>query len=141
MPVTRPAFMYELQVAAQTRLLGGSTLMGIITGVFEQSPEGQTFPYITYGQHVDGPMYTFGHVNADGLFLLDIFSQQGSDDQCYQILAEVKLLLQTTPTNPPLTLLDYGLAYINYDWSTILKEPDYDVRHMPVRFRVKASEL
>jgi hypothetical protein len=30
---------------------------------------------------------------------------------------------------------------MNYDWSTILKEPDYDVRHMPVRFHVKAYEL
>lgn len=139
--VTRPVFMYELQTAVQTRLLGNSTLAGIITGVFEQAPEGQAFPYITYGQHVDGGMYTFGHVNANGLFLLDIFSQQGKDDECYQVLAEVKQSLQTTASNPPLVLPDYGLAYMNYDWSTILKEPDYDVRHMPVRFRVKATEL
>jgi hypothetical protein len=139
--VTRPVFMYELQTAVQTRLLGNSALAGIITGVFEQAPEGQAFPYITYGQHVDGGMYTFGHVNANGLFLLDIFSQSGKDDECYQILAEVKQSLQTTASNPPLVLPDYGLAYLNYDWSTILKEPDYDVRHMPVRFRVKATEL
>jgi len=139
--VTRPVLMLELQVAVQTRLLGDSTLMGMITGVFEQAPEGQAFPYITYGQHVDGTDPTFRKMNANSLFLMDIFSQQGADDQCYQILAEVRRLLQTADTNPPLTLTDYGMAYLHYDWSTILKEPDYNVRHMPVRFRVKAYEL
>jgi hypothetical protein len=139
--VTRPVLMFELQVVVQARLIGDSTLMNIITGVFEQAPEGQSFPYVTYGQHVDGTEPTFRKMNANSLFLMDIFSQQGSDDQCYQILAEIRRLLQTSDTNPPLTLADYGMAYLHYDWSTILKEPDYDVRHMPVRFRVKAYEL
>jgi hypothetical protein len=139
--VTRPVLIYELQVAVQARLTSDSTLMNIITGVFEQAPEGQAFPYITYGQHVDGTEPTFRKMNANSLFLMDIFSQQGSDDQCYQILAEVRRLLQPSDTNPPLMLADYSMALMNYDWSTILKEPDYDVRHMPVRFHVKAYEL
>ncbi len=141
MPATRPVFMYELQVAVQTKLTGDTTLMAIITGVFDIAPEGQSFPYITYGQHVDGVGPTFGKMNNDGMFLLDIFSQAGSDDECYQILAEVRRLLQTTPSNPPLTLADYGVASINYDWSTILHETAYNVRHMPVRFRTRAYEL
>ena len=142
MPATRPALMYELQVAVQTKLTGDSTLMGIITGVFDIAPEGQPFPYITYGQHVDGVGPTFGgKMNNEGLFLLDILSQAGNDDECYQILAEVRRLLQTTPTNPPLALADYGMSYLNYDWSTILHETEYNVRHMPVRFRTRAYEL
>jgi len=134
--------MFELQVAVQTKLTGDTTLMGIITGVFDIAPEGQSFPYITYGQHVDGVDPTFsGKMNNEGMFLLDLFSQAGSDDECYQILAEVRRLLQTTPTNPPLSLADYGVAYINYDWSTILHETDYNVRHCAVRFRTRAYEL
>jgi len=141
MPTTRPVLLYELQVALQARFTADATLMQIITGVFDIAPEGQTAPYITYGQHVDGAMPTFGHVNSEALFLLDIWSQQGSDDQCYQILAEVKRLLQTTPTNPPLVLPDYGQIYMHYVWSTILHEESYNIRHMPVRFHSKAVEL
>jgi hypothetical protein len=141
MPVTRPMYLQELQIAVDARLMGDSTLMSMITGTFDIAPERQPTPYITYGQHVDGPWPTFGKMNSDAMFLLDIFSQQGSDDECYQIGAEVVRLLQTRPGNPPLTLPDYGQVTMNYEWSTILHETDYNIRHMPVRFRSKAVEL
>ncbi len=139
--VTRPMFLLELQIAAQARLTGDATLMAIITGVFDLAPEGQAPPYITYGQHVDGPWPMFGHVNSESLFLLDIFSQAGSDDQCYQILAEVRRLIETRSGSTPLVLPDYGIANLKYEWSTILHETEYNIRHMPVRFRSKAVEL
>ena len=141
MPTTRPVYLLELQIAVRARLIGDTTLAGIISGVFDLAPEGQTTPYITFGQHVDGVMQTFGKVNSNALFLLDIFSQAGSDDECYSILAEVRRLLQTTPSNPPLVLADYGQVYLMYEWSTILHETAYQIRHMPVRFRSKAVEL
>jgi len=134
-------YLLELQIAVQAKLTGDTTLMGMITGVFDIATEGQATPYITYGQHVDSAWPTFGKVNSDALFLLDIFSQKGSDDECYQILAEVVRLLQTRPGNAPLTLPDYGQATMNYEWSTILHETEYNIRHMPVRFRSKAVEL
>ncbi len=141
MPATRQEYLLELQIAVDGRLTGDSTLMGIITGTFDIAPERQTPPYITYGQHVGGSMPTFGHVNSESLFLLDIFSGAGSDDECYQILAEVRRLIETRPGNTPLTLPDYGVAYLKCEWSTILHDPDYNIRHMPVRFRSKATEL
>src|SRR6266702_4206278 len=119
MPATRQEYLLELQIAVDGRLTGDSTLMGIITGTFDIAPEKQTPPYITYGQHVDSSWPTFGKVNSDALFLLDIFSQKGSDDECYQVLAEVRHSLETRPDNPPLILPSYGQIFMNYDWSTI----------------------
>lgn len=141
MVVARPEYLYELQVAAQARLKARATLMAIITGVFDIAPEGQPTPYITYGQHVGGGMPTFGHVNSSAFFLLDIFSQAGADDECYQILGEVRAELQTTQVNPPLILPSHGQIYLMYEWSSILHETAYQIRHMPVRFRTKAVEL
>src|SRR5205085_5087620 len=115
-------------------------LMGMITGIFDIAPEGQATPYITYGQPADSTLPVFGKVNSDAMFLLDIFSQAGSDDECYWILAEVRRLLETRPGTPPLTLPCYGQASMAYQWSTILHETDYQIRHMPVRFRSKAFE-
>lgn len=138
---TLPMLLLELQIAVQARLTGDATLAGMVTGVFDIAPEGQTTPYITYGQHVDSTMPTFGKPNSDAMFLMDIFSQAGSDDECYAILAEVRRLLETRPTNAPLTLPSYGQVYLAYQWSTILHETTYQIRHMPVRFRSKAVEL
>lgn len=138
---TRPAFLLELQEAVHTLLTGDATLGSMVTGVFQVPPEGQATPYITYGQHVDGSWPQFGTPGSESLFVLDIYSQAGDDRECYAILAEVKRLLQTTRANPPPTLPDYGIAYIAYQWSTILQEPGYSLRHMPVRFQVKAVTL
>jgi hypothetical protein len=138
--VTRPAPILEIQTAVQSRLTGDSTLMGMITGVFEEPSEGQPLPYISYGQHVDGPYYTFGHINHEGYFLLDIWSNARNKDECYHILAEVRRLLVTTPTNPPLPLPTWGPCNFIYEWSTILKEEEFNIWHMPVRFMTRTVE-
>lgn len=114
--------------------------MGIITGVFDEAPEGQLPPYITYGQHTDAAWETFQKVNSEALFLLDIWSKQDSDDECYQILAEVRGLIETRPGVPPLVLPSYGEIIMKYEWSTIFREQDSGYRHMPVRFHSYATE-
>jgi hypothetical protein len=138
--VTRPAPILEIQTAVQSRLTGDSTLMGMITGVFEEPIEGQALPYISYGQHVDGPYYTFGKVGHEGYFLLDIWSNASNKDECYHILAEIRRLLVTTPTNAPLALPDYGPCNFIYEWSTIFKEEEFAIWHMPVRFMTRTVE-
>jgi hypothetical protein len=139
MPTLQSAVL-ERQVAIQTRLLGDTTLMGMITGVFDEAPEGQAAPYITYGQHTDAPFETFGKVNSEALMLLDIWSTRDSDDECYQILAEVRRLVETRPTTAPLVLPSYGEIIMRYEWSTLIREQDSNFRHMVVRFHSYASE-
>lgn len=141
MTAATPTYVLELQQAVEAALTGDAYLMTLITGVFELAPEGQPTPYITWGQHTEAAWQSFGKTNSETLFLMDIFSQAGSDDECYSILAEVRRILQTTKTNPPLVMPDYGQSFMQYEWSTILHQPDYSMRHMPVRFRSKAVEL
>lgn len=137
---TRPMAIFELQVAVQTALTGDAQLMGLITGVFDQVREGQALPYVSYGQHVDGPWATFGHWNSEAFFLLDIWSNASGDEEAYSILAEVRRILETRPDNPPLTLESYGLIGLHLDWSTILHDPDFNIRHLQARFLSQAVE-
>ena len=137
---TRPMAVFELQIAVQAKLTGDATLMGMITDVGDQIVEGQAFPYISYGQHVDGTWATFGHWNSEAFFLLDIWSAASGDEECYRILAEVIRLLQTRPDNAPLTLTNYGLVGMKYDWSTMMPPDEFGIRHMPVRFLSQAVE-
>jgi uncharacterized protein DUF3168 len=131
---TRPMAVLELQTAVQYRLLADTTLMAMITGVFDAAPERQAPPYITYGDHISEPFATFGHWNARVTFMLDIWSEATGKEECYRILSEVVRILVTTPTNPPLTLTDYGQAGMHFDWSTTIYESDFALWHMPARF-------
>lgn len=141
MTTTRPMAIIELQVAAQARLTGDGTLMGMITGVFDQVRGNQALPYVSYGQHVDGPWATFGHWNSEAFFLLDIWSNASGDEEAYRILAEIRRLLETRSDNPPLTLANYGHVGMHLDWSTIMIDPDFGLRHLQARFISHAVEL
>jgi hypothetical protein len=138
--VTRPSAVLEIQIAVQAALTSDTALMALVTGVFGEAPEGQSAPYITYGQHVDGPYEMFGSVNSEALILFDIWSNQRNDDECYAILAETRRIIETRPDNPPLALPSYDLAEIRYEWSTIIQEQESSFRHMPVRFHTIAIE-
>lgn len=140
MSITRPSAVLEIQIAVQAALTTDATLMALITGVFDEAPEGQLAPYITYGQHTDGPYTMFGSINSEALILLDIWSNQRNNDECYAILAEVRRILETRPDNPPLALPSYDLAEIRYEWSSIMQEQESSFRHMPVRFHTIAIE-
>jgi hypothetical protein len=141
MVTTLPEVMLQLQTAVQERLTGDPVLMGIITGVFDWAPERQTFPYVTYGQHVDGPFDAFGLVGTNGYFLLDVWSgDTSSSDECYAILSEIKRLLCPAYGADALTLVDYSLVDFAYEWSTILFDNENRLRHMPLRFAVQAQQ-
>ena len=72
--VTTPFVLTEFQTAAQARLTGDTTLMGLITGVFDMDnvAQGQALPYVSYGSHYGTPFKTFHHTNSESYFLLDI---------------------------------------------------------------------
>lgn len=137
----RPLAVLELQTAVQSALTGDETLMGIITGVFALPvPDGQAFPYISYGQHTDARWPTFGKRGSELAFMLHIHAAGGGDEQCYQVLAEVIRLLNTSADNPPLSLSNWGQVQMKYEWSTAMYESDTGFWNMPVRFRSKALE-
>ncbi len=138
---TRQMAVLEIQTAIQSRLTGDATLMAMITGVFADVKEGQTPPYISYGQHVDGPWPFFGKLGSQAYIMLNIWSKDTGDEECYKILAEIIRLLATSPSNPPLALPSYGMTRLWYEWSTILYESEFSIRHMPVRFLAQATEL
>ena len=117
--VTIPFVLTELQTAVQARLTGDSTLMGLVTGVFDMDnvAQGQALPYVSYGSHYGTPFKTFRHTNSESYFLLDIFSDV-SREQTYAIMAELERLLD----GKPLTLTDYSQAMMEYEWGTALFE-------------------
>jgi hypothetical protein len=134
--VTTPFVLTELQTAVYARLTGDSTLMGMITGVFDidNVAQGQAMPYISFGNHINQPYKVFRKTNSEGYFLIDIWSDV-SREQAYAIMAEVLRLLD----GQPLTLSHFNQGMMEYEWSTALFEQnatDWHTGdwHVPIRF-------
>lgn len=63
-----------LRKAIYAKLTGNSTLLGMVTGIFDNVPEGTLTPYIKLGQVVTIPQNTMGEKGHVTTFTIDIFS-------------------------------------------------------------------
>lgn len=138
---THSTIVLELQTCVTTRLLANSDFMALATGIFDDVPELQKYPYVSYSSHTEVPWLAFGQNGADVLFLMDIWSELAGDDECYQLLGIMNTELSNNRDNP-LVLENFHLVQFAYDWSTIQQESDtktlQKLRHMPVRYHALA---
>lgn len=141
MPATRTEYILSLQTAIQARLTGDGTLMALVTGVFDQPPQSQPCPFISYGTHIGGNWHLFGFRNSEIYFYLDIFSTQIGSEECYRVLAEVNRLLETTPANPPLTMPEWGQVLLSCEWNTATYDLGHKEWHMSARYHSIAVEI
>ena len=137
--MTTQTSLIELQPAIYSKLIVGSALMGIVTGVFDFGavPENQPFPYIALGDNTEGPDNAFGMRGYDSTFTLHIWSDAMGFKECYTILGEMNKLLD----QQSLTLATHHHVGTWYDFSQCLNDPgDKGIRHMPVRYRFETQE-
>lgn len=125
--------LLELETAIQTKLLADSTLMAIVTGIFDEGavPTNQAYPYIVLGDDTEAPMNAFGTRGYDATLTLHIWDNLPGFKRCKQILANMNRILD----QQPLTLATQKHVYTLYNFSQTLNDPGLDdIRHMPVRY-------
>lgn len=139
---TLPFVLLEMQDAVHALLTGDAVLTAMVRGIHDADmvPENAPMPYITYGPHVDQSWPTFGHLNSDALFLLDIWSGK-SRAEVYAILAEIKRLLGGTTGSMTLVMPDYGSCMFQYEWSTTIYNQDTKFWNGPMRYHAYSVEL
>lgn len=137
-----------LRDAVFARLRGDVTLMGLVTGVFDEVPVGQAYPYITLAEGategrlelpVDDRVETaterrfdtFGVTGRQATLLLTIWSQAAGFDQALQILDRVNVLLDGTA----LTLTGWLLLVLEVVEAQTVREADGVTKRVPVRYR------
>jgi hypothetical protein len=131
--------LLELETAIVTKLLADSTLMAIVTGVFDfgSVPTNQPFPYIVTGEDTEGPDNAFGTRGYDASLTLHIWDNLPGFKRCKQILARMNTLLD----QQSLSLATLKHVYTLYDFSTTINDPGLDdIRHMPVRYKTFTQE-
>lgn len=117
--------------AIYSTLNDDATLSGLISGVYDDVPEGTAYPYVVLG---DDTAINFGSKTKDGnehTLNIDIWSRYRGKKESVQIMERIYTLLH----NVDISLSGASLINIRQEFNTILVDADGITRHGIMRFR------
>jgi hypothetical protein len=128
--------LWAIQTALLEVLTDDETLSSKITGVFDHVPEGQAFPYIVIGEATAVPDNTHSTFGTSATVTLHIWSAYDGFAEALDIKADVDRLVD----HQLLPLEGHRTVLCHLQQSVTLRDPDKDVRHVPVRYRIDTTE-
>ena len=126
--------MWPLQVAVRAALLADAPFMAKAQAVLD-SPRDQDYPYVVIGDVTEVTSGTFGKHGVDVTQTLHVYSRYAGMREAALILNEAVRVLHATR----LTVDGFEPVILWYDGGDAVREPDGDVRHAIMRFRVKPA--
>ena len=130
--------LWPIQKAIYTTLSGDATLMALATGVFDEVPGDQPYPYIVVGEGTESPLECMSNYGNEDTVNVHIYDSAGplSDHAGWKksvndILSRMDTLLHYQD----LTLEGFTpKATVKYDGGQTLKQGN--IRHFVARYRV-----
>lgn len=126
------AALWPLQAAVYSKLTADTALMGLVTGVLDYVPEAQVAPYVTIGAITEVPSDSHSQRGLTSNLSLHVWSRYRGYKQAADILAALDALLD----RQPLTVAGYIDVSIANSQSQELRDPDPELRHIAVTYRV-----
>jgi len=126
--------LWPIQVAIYSRLTGDGTLMGKITGVFDDVPASQPFPYVTIGASTSTPQGAHDRFGARTTTTLHVWSTYAGAFELLDIGDDLMRLFD----HQPLTVDGHHTVYMHHQQTVTVPDPD-DVRHLAVRFSIETE--
>ena len=120
-----------LRNAIYTTLNSDATLGALISGVYDDAPEGTAYPYIVLG---DDTATNEGSKTLDGnqhIINIHVWSRYRGRKEATQIMERIYFLLH----NASINLVNASLVNIRQEFNTILVDGDGITRHGIMRFR------
>lgn len=124
--------LLEIQSAVYQRLSGDGELSGMVTGVFDGVPESQTHPYVELGEAIETPRNTSNDFGREVVVTLHIWDRYRGFARCLAIANRITALLD----HQAMVLPGHQVVSVRHEFSQTLKDPDPEIRHVPVRFRL-----
>lgn len=134
-----------IQQAFYDRMVGDETLIGllwhqidddVLTGVYDQPPEEAQHPYVDLGQGIETPRNTLAEAGAEAVQTLHVWSRQRNFAEGLQIVGRLRELFD----HQPLTVAGHHLVSVRHEMTQTLRDPDPEIRHLPVRFRITTEQ-
>lgn len=127
----------EIQTAVYGVLSGDATLGGMVTGVFDEVPEGTAFPYVTLGEDLEQPANSHDRFGRETVLTLHVWTRSRGSIEAKRIASRVIALLD----HQPLTIVGHHHVATRYEFSQTLRDPEPHVRHVPIRFRIVTEQV
>lgn len=129
--------LWPLQFAVVTKLRARSTLMELISGVFDEVPEDKAHPYVTAGSITENVADAHNQRGLDASVVLHIWSKYPGYKEAAEILAELDAALD----RQPLDVAGFKDVSIAHEQHTELRDPDPEIRHINVSYRVWLTKI
>ncbi len=126
---------FELQKSIYTTLTGDGTLMGMISGVFDNVPDNQAFPYIAIGDDTLGDWSTFARLGQQATLTLHVYAQAEGKKVVKDILSRMDTLLNRAN----FAISGFALIGIVREFEETLVEQDGLTYHGVQRYRALIS--
>ena len=125
-----------LQLAIYTALKANVALMARVNDVYDFVPESIEEPYLVIGDGNATPFDTKDSAGQDHLITIHTWSKSQGAKETKEIMELVYSVLH----NGALTVAGHQTVLCQYDFSTVLKDPDGFTHHGVQRFRVLTED-
>jgi hypothetical protein len=125
-----------VQTAIQTRLSGDATLMGLVTRVGDNIPDGQKFPYVVIGEETESADNTHTDKGRDSTLTLHVWSRALGFKEAKTIASRIDDLLD----EHALVVTGWRVVRLSLEFTNALRDPDGITRHLVLQYRIETQE-
>lgn len=126
----------QIQDAVRTALSTDSALAALVTGVFDQVPPSQPYPYIALGEKSETEFSTFARGGSRATLALEVRSQAAESTELLNVYDRVREVLQ----GQPLAVAGYTVLFGTLVLLKTTLDPDGVTRLGQARFEVVVQE-
>jgi hypothetical protein len=126
-----------LQTALYNRLIADLTLMSKVTGVFDDVPDKQPYPYVTLGEDTVTDWGTKTFSGEEVTHTLHVWSRGKGKKESQEILS---LILEVITREPLLISDGFSVEFSQLDYMQVFVENDGLTRHGVLRLRFKIKQ-
>jgi hypothetical protein len=126
------AALWPLQQAVYAKLTGHAPLMALVSGVYDEVPEQVAHPYVSLGSITENVEDAHNQRGLEASVVLHVWSKYRGFKEAAGILAALDAALD----RQPLTVAGFRDVSIAHQQHTELRDPDPDIRHINVSYRV-----
>ncbi|MER7874830.1 DUF3168 domain-containing protein [Streptomyces solisilvae] len=124
--------LWPLQQAVYAALTADTTLMSLVSGVYDEVPESAIHPYVSFGSVTELVDDAHDQRGLTTNLVLHVWSKYLGFREATEILAA----LDTVLDRQPLTVTGFKDVSVAHQQHTGLRDPDPEIRHINVTYRV-----
>jgi hypothetical protein len=127
--------LWPLQRAVFQKLTATPALMALVTGVFDEVPDNQAFPYVSFGGLVETRDDTHDAQGLDVTLTIDVWSNYPGIREAADIFA----VLDAALDRQPLVVAGFKDVSVVHDQHQTIRDPDPAVRRVSAQYRVRLT--